>query len=358
MVVNVGPPPRPPVDGRPPRTPWPLIALIVALLAIGLLWWFMAQSQRQNGMAATATATAVAQATAQADAANQQAASQQTAAATQTAAQANAAAQAASVAVATATAQVAAEARAAQAVAAQATAAAQPAAPEPTPVPPPPATPVVIVVTATPARAAVPPPPPAAPAVAAAAAPPVLSAPVPPAPQPAEPAGQQSSRTNSQAPAPGPASPVAAPAASPAAGPPTAAPASVTVAAGQPMQLRYLGDRVMLSAEPDALPAGLTLTLRPVEAGTVPQPPGPIVDAIIFRLEVRSSDGAALPAPVGVQVMYAQNAVPAAERSRITLGALDGQTWAPLPDQEAEPTTGRIATELSRAGVYALYRQP
>jgi hypothetical protein len=357
-VVNVGPPPRRPIDGRPPRAPWPLIALVVALLIIGLIWWFMAQSQQQASAsaAATATATAATQATAaaqeataaaQAAVANQQAANQQ-ATATQAAAQANAAAQAATVAAATATTQAVAatEARAAQATTiAQATAAA------PTPVPPPPATPVVIVVTAIPAPA-----PPAAPAGAAAPAPrPPAPAPpviVPPAPQPAQPSGssdQQSSQADETS---------AAPAASPAAGGFFATPASVTVVAGQPTQLRYLGERVTLSADPDALPAGLTLTLRPVEAGTVPQPPGPIVDAIIFRLEARAADGSALPAPIPVRVRYAAGTVPPAERNRITLGALDGQTWKPLPNQSGAPAAGLVTAELPRAGVYALYRQP
>lgn len=374
-VLNVVPPPTP-VEGRPPRTPWPMIALIAALLVGGLLWWLVAQSQRQTTVSVNATATTVAQATAStiaqatatADAAiaSQQAASQQAAATSQVMTQATTAAQSASVATATAVAvnevQAAAQTVAVQATAAaaQATAAAAQAA-IPTPAPPPPATPVVIVVTAT-----RPPAPPAAPAVVPAApappppAKPAVLVPAPPVRQPSEPsgqqAGQQPGQTGGQAAAPG--ATAAAPAASPVAPRPVTNSASVTTAEGEPTLLRYLGDRVRLSADPDALPPDLMLTVRPVEAGTVPQPPGPITSEIIFRLGVEPSDMAALPAPLALQVTYTAAGTQAGEQGRPVLGYFDGQRWAPVPNQSADVAANRVSADVTRTGVYALYRQP
>src|SRR5919201_4051575 len=79
-VVNVAPQPAPVDDGRPPRAPWVMLALVIALVVLGLVWWFLTQSQQESRRAATATSEAVSQTTATAQAA---AAAQQTAAASQ-----------------------------------------------------------------------------------------------------------------------------------------------------------------------------------------------------------------------------------------------------------------------------------
>jgi len=52
-VVNVGPPP-PTGDGRPPKTPRALLALMAAMIAIALYWWF-SQTQRAEEVALNAT---------------------------------------------------------------------------------------------------------------------------------------------------------------------------------------------------------------------------------------------------------------------------------------------------------------
>src|SRR5215208_1681476 len=58
-VVDLGPPPG---DGRTPRTPRWLLALMAAVIAIALYWWF-AQTQRADEVALNATVTAVNRAT-------------------------------------------------------------------------------------------------------------------------------------------------------------------------------------------------------------------------------------------------------------------------------------------------------
>lgn len=359
-VVDVGQP-TPPPDGRAPGPPWPLIALIAAMVLIGVIWFGWAQMQQQATVTAEATATAVAQATvaaAQATATAESAsASQQAAAVTQTVVQATTVAQAA----AATGAQAAAQASAAQATAAAAST------PEATP---PPATPVVVVVTATPAPPPPPtipsapaaPPAPPAPAAAPKAPPaPAIAAAPPSAPKPEASATQPAERTD--APAPAPDSPTrapigASPAASPAAPRPAVTANSVTTTDGQPVLLQCLGERVRLSADAGVWPPQTTIHCRPDAAANVPPPPGPVVNDIIFQLAVDPTDGTAMPESLDLQVTYSLDAVPAAERGTLVVGFFDGQVWSPLPDQTATPASGRITATVSEVGSYALYRRP
>src|SRR4051794_4490917 len=82
-VVNVAPP-EPTGDGRPPRMPKMMLALMAAVIALAIFWWF-SQTQQAEEVSLNATVTAVNQATATADAAAVAAAAAQ---ATTTAAQA------------------------------------------------------------------------------------------------------------------------------------------------------------------------------------------------------------------------------------------------------------------------------
>ena len=87
-VMEIGPRDRPGGDGRPPGTPRWMLALMAAVIAIALYWWF-AQTQRTEEVALNATVTAVNQATATAEAASAAAAvAQATATAAQELAQA------------------------------------------------------------------------------------------------------------------------------------------------------------------------------------------------------------------------------------------------------------------------------
>jgi hypothetical protein len=134
--------------------------------------------------------------------------------------------------------------------------------------------------------------------------------------------------------------------------------ATVTVAPGRPVLLQCLGTRVQIAADPDALPPQAILTCRPADLGAVLLPPGPVVDEIAFRLDGSPNDAGALPSPVTLQVSYPADAVPVADRGRLVLGFLEGSTWSPVPDQEADLAAGRISATIDRVGVYALYREP
>lgn len=356
-VVNVGPERPLPPDGRPPGPPWPLIAMVAGVVLIGLLGWWWVTSQRQATVTAAATATAVAQATT--TAAAQATATAESALASQRAAEAaQAAVQATSVAQATAAtnAQVA-----AQRVAADATAAAEAARVAPTVPPPPPATPVVVVVTATPVPAPPPPPPapaPLPPAVTEAAPPQSPLGAIPPAPPVRQPAAPTF--------APGPARPIgappavagASPAPSPAVAGPAPTPTSVTTTPGQPLLLRCLGDRVQVSAAPDAVPAQTTVSCRPMDAGSIPPPPGPVIDDTLFEINVEVRNGRELSSPLDLQVVYAVNAVPPAERSTLKLGFFDGRNWSAVREQTADQAARRISGKITEGGTFGLYRQP
>lgn len=369
--------PLPPGDGRAPKTPRAMLALMAALIAIALYWWF-SQTQRAEEVALNATVTAVNQATATAEAANAAAtAAQATAQAQATTTAASAVAANATLAAQAAGQTAAAEqARAtAQTVQVDATVAAAAILAAPKPAEAPSVTPVILVVTATPAppvaeKPTLPP--------ATVTAPPSVAA---PAAAPTSPPAGQSGPAASPAAVP-PALPPAAltPASSPAvpavpaiaavpAAPPAASPASiqpvprggastVTVTAGRPTELRCLDDRVQLTADPNAVPARTTLTCLWIEPGSVPAPPGPVIAETVFELTASGGDPRMLPAPLDLTATYPADAVPQAERGRVGLAYLDGSTWRPLPDQRPDPATTQVSATVDRAGVYALYRQP
>lgn len=153
------------------------------------------------------------------------------------------------------------------------------------------------------------------------------------------------------------ASPVAASSPS-TSGQPPPVPTSVTVTPGQPAVLRCLDNRVTVQADPDGLPAQTVLTCRPGAPTGVPEPPGPVVAEIIFRLDVTPSPGQSLPKPVNLQVTYPSGAVPPPDREQLTIGYLDGTEWKPVPEQTNQPSANRVTAMVDRPGVYALYRQP
>ena len=87
-------------------------------------------------------------------------------------------------------------------------------------------------------------------------------------------------------------------------------------------------------------------------------PPGPVINEILFEIDVESDGGDQLAAPIDLQVTYAADAVPQAERGRLVLGFFDGTRWSPLPEQTAEQAVNRVSAKASEVGIYALYRQP
>src|SRR5262245_31689951 len=92
-VINPAPPPEP-GDGRPPKMPWYMLALMAAVITLAIFWWFT-QMQQEAQIQINATVTAATGATATADAAATSAAiAQATATAAQAVAQETAVAQA------------------------------------------------------------------------------------------------------------------------------------------------------------------------------------------------------------------------------------------------------------------------
>lgn len=360
-TVTHSTPPPVPGDGRPPNMPWYTLALMATVITLAIYWWFT-QMQQEAQLQISATVTAATGATATADAAaTAETIARTTATAAQAlvqataVAQATASAQGAAAVNATVGAQTAAaeQARAtAETIAAQANAAAEATRTAPTATPVATATPVVIVVTAT--------PPPAVPTVTPSPIA-VPAAPLPPpapasSPEPSVPGSALASPVTATAGTASIAGPGASPAASVAA--PLTTPVTVTTVAGQPTVLECLDGRVRIAADAGDLPAGAALSCRPVEPGSVPAPPGSIVEGTVFRLDGSATTGSTLPSPATLQVAYPADAVTPADRARLTLGYLDGPTWRSLPDQDADPAEARVSAEIDRPGVYALYRRP
>ena len=113
-----------------------------------------------------------------------------------------------------------------------------------------------------------------------------------------------------------------------------------------------------IQVSPGDLPAQTILTCRPIQPGSVPAPPGPLVADTVFELTTSPSAGPTLPGTLDLTVTYPQDAVPADQRDQLVLGYLSGTTWTPLPAQDAEPDEAQVAAGTNRAGVYGLYRQP
>jgi hypothetical protein len=102
------------------------------------------------------------------------------------------------------------------------------------------------------------------------------------------------------------------------------------------------------------------MTLRDLDAGSVPALPGALVDDVVFSLDAQSScDGAAInPLPNLVNMGIVYNVPVAVDKARLQIVRLEGGSWVNV-DTVPDPVAGNpyVSTTINTAGTYALIQR-
>jgi hypothetical protein len=121
------------------------------------------------------------------------------------------------------------------------------------------------------------------------------------------------------------------------------------------------GERVAVRVFP-WLPAGIQLTIRPIDASSVPAVPGQHAGDLTFAVEAKDASGAALttlPAEVNLAVRYADSTVDGLNESNLTISRLDPTTsqWQAAPKLVRETESNYVAASVTQLGTYTVSAQ-
>lgn len=121
------------------------------------------------------------------------------------------------------------------------------------------------------------------------------------------------------------------------------------------------GERVAVRFFP-WVPAGIQVTIRPVDGKTVPASPGKQAGDLTFAVEAKDASGAtltALPAEVNLAIRYADSTVSGLNEGNLTLSRLDpsNNQWQPAPKIVREPDSNYVAASITQLGTYAVSAQ-
>jgi hypothetical protein len=102
------------------------------------------------------------------------------------------------------------------------------------------------------------------------------------------------------------------------------------------------------------------MTLRDLDASSVPALPGALVDDVVFALDAQSScDGAAInPLPNLVNMGIVYNVPVAVDKARLQIVRVEGGSWVNV-DTVPDPVAGNpyVSTTVNTAGTYALIQR-
>jgi hypothetical protein len=118
------------------------------------------------------------------------------------------------------------------------------------------------------------------------------------------------------------------------------------------------GERVALRIFP-WMPAGVEITIRPVDASTVAAAPGTRAGDLTFAVEARDASGTqltALPAEANLAIRYADSTVSGLNEGNLTVSRLDTATnqWQAAPKQVREPDSNYVAASIVQLGTYTV----
>ena len=121
------------------------------------------------------------------------------------------------------------------------------------------------------------------------------------------------------------------------------------------------GERVALRVYP-WLPAGIQLTIRPVDANTVAAAPGQRAGDLTFAVEAKDASGASLttlPAEVNLAIRYADSTVNGLNEGNLTVSRLDPATnqWQAAPKLVRETDSNYVAASITQLGTYTVSAQ-
>jgi hypothetical protein len=118
------------------------------------------------------------------------------------------------------------------------------------------------------------------------------------------------------------------------------------------------GERVAVRVFP-WMPAGLQITIRPVDASTVTAAPGARAGDLTFAVEARDASGTqltTLPAEANLAIRYADSTVKGLNESNLTLSRLDPATnqWQAAPKLVRETNSNYVAASIMQLGTYTV----
>ena len=121
------------------------------------------------------------------------------------------------------------------------------------------------------------------------------------------------------------------------------------------------GERVALRMFP-WMPAGVQVTIRPVDPNTVAAAPGTRAGDLMFVLEARDASGtqlSSLPAEANLAIRYADTTVSGLNEETLTLSRLDPATnqWQAAPKLVRETDSNYVAASVIALGTYVLSAQ-
>jgi hypothetical protein len=107
------------------------------------------------------------------------------------------------------------------------------------------------------------------------------------------------------------------------------------------------------------MPAGVEVTIRPIDPNTVAAAPGTRAGDLVFAVEAKDASGTqltALPAEVNLAVRYADDTVSGLNEGNLTLSRLDPATnqWQAAPKLVREPDSNYMAASVTQIGTYAV----
>jgi hypothetical protein len=118
------------------------------------------------------------------------------------------------------------------------------------------------------------------------------------------------------------------------------------------------GERVAIQMFP-WMPAGVEVTIRPIDPSTVTAAPGARAGDLVFAIDAKDASGTrltALPAEVNLAVRYADDTVSGLNEGNLALSRLDPATnqWQSAPKLVREPDSNYLAASVTQLGTYVV----
>jgi hypothetical protein len=138
--------------------------------------------------------------------------------------------------------------------------------------------------------------------------------------------------------------------------PPPPREVSACLSAGQELQLQLPGGnvRVLVFGE------SVQIALKKIDPSSVPDTPGPRVDALVWEITASACGGGSLsqlPEELNVGVDYLPDAAAGLNQANFTIAVLQGGQWSPSQKQAADPPNTYVSATETHPGVYSVYQR-
>jgi hypothetical protein len=127
---------------------------------------------------------------------------------------------------------------------------------------------------------------------------------------------------------------------------------------GSDLLIAMPGERVAVRIFP-SMPAGVQVTVRPIDVNSVPAGPGSKAGDLTFAVEARDANGTqltSLPAEANLAIRYADDTVSGLNEGNLTLSWLNptSNTWQAAPKLVREADSNYLAASITQLGTYTV----